>query len=230
MTNHPPDSTARTAGALLLLTAVATVLSVVARLSADADQPTLAESLAAIADSRWFYGIGGAARFVSGVTLLAAAWFLLRTWIIRERLATPLVPALLGVSGVITGVSGVCAVVLVAAAPEAPGANIAASTETFDYLRWVTGKIGFTAAGVGLIGAALYQWKAGGGLRYISPASAVIGVAMLFIWVDAATVVHPISGAAFFVWLMVIGAMLATGPSRTAFCRNVSLSSFQVAH
>ncbi len=186
-------------------------MSVVARLSADADQDTLAESLAAIADSRWAYGTGGAARLVSGVTLLAAGWFLLRTWIIRERLATPLVPALLGVSGVVTGVSGVFAVVLAASALEAPGAVISGSNETIHYLRWVTGKIGFTFAGLGLIGAALYQWKAGGGLRYISPASAIIGIAMLFIWVDAATIVHPISGAAFFVWLAVVGVMLATG-------------------
>ena len=209
--SRPKDSAARTAGALLLLTAVATVVSVVARLSADADQATLGESLAAIADSRWSYGIGGAARLVSGLTLIAAGWFLLRTWIIRERLATPLVPALLGVSGVVTGLSGVFAVVLAASAPEAPGAVISGSTETIHYLRWLTGKIGFTVAGLALIGAAMYQWKAGGGLRFISPASAVIGIAMLFIWVDSATVVHPISGAAFFVWLAVVGLMLATG-------------------
>ena len=211
MTSQMMNSPARTAGALLLLTAAATVVSVMARLSADADQPTLTESLGAIADSRWSYGVGGAARLVSGFTLLAAAWFLLRTWIIRERLATPIVPALLGVSGVITGVSGVCAVVLAALAPEAQGAVISGSIETTHYLRWLTGKIGFTAAGVGLIGAARYQWKAGGGLRYISPPSAIIGVAMLFIWVDAATIVHPISGAAFFVWLAVVGLMLTTG-------------------
>ena len=211
MTSQLMNSPARTAGALLLLTAGATVVSVMARLSADADQPTLTESLAAIADSRWLYGIGGAARLVSGLTLLAAAWFLLRTWIIRERLATPIVPALLGVSGVVTGLSGVCAVVLAASAPEAQGAVISGPIETTDYLRWLTGKIGFTAAGLALIGATRYQWKAGGGLRYISPASAVIGIAMLFIWVDAATIVHPISGAAFFVWLAVVGLMLATG-------------------
>ena len=117
MTSQLMDSPARTAGALLLLTAAATVVSVVARLSADADQPTLTESLAAIADSRWSYGIGGAARFVSGLTLIAAAVFLLRTWIMRERLATRLVPALLGVSGVVTGLSGVFAVVLACIGP-----------------------------------------------------------------------------------------------------------------
>ena len=221
MTGQLMDPSARKAGALLLLTAGATVVSVVARTSADADQATLAESLAAIADSRWFYGVGGAARFVSGVTLLAAACFLVRTWIIRERLATPIVPALLGVSGVVTGLSGVCAVVLAVSAPETPGAVISGSTETIHYLRWLTGKIGFTAAGLGLIVAVRYQWKASGGLRLISPASAVIGVAMLFIWVDAATVIHPISGAAFFVWLAVVGAMLATGRVERRFSAYV---------
>ena len=221
--SRPKDSTARKAGALLLLTAVATVVSVMARISADADQETLTESLAAIAESRWFYAIGGAARLASGVTLLAAACFLLRTWIIRERLATPIVPVLLGVSGVVTGLSGVCAVVLAASAPEPPGAVISGSTETIHYLRWLTGKIGFTAAGLALIGAARYQWKAGGGLKLISPASAVIGVAMLFIWVDAATVIHPISGAAFFVWLAVVGVLLATGRVERRFAATATL-------
>ena len=225
MTIQLMDSSARKAGALLLLTAAATVVSVMARLSADADQATLAESLAAIADSRWSYGVGGAARLVSSVTLIAAAWFLLRTWIIRERLATPIVPALLGVSGVVTGLSGVCAVVLAASAPEAPGAVISGSTETIHYLRWLTGKIGFTAAGLALIGAARYQWKAGGGLKLISPASAIIGLVMLFIWVDAATVLHPISGAAFFVWLAVVGVMLATGRVERRFAATHSSPS-----
>ncbi len=225
MTIQLMDPSARKAGALLLLTAGATVVSVMARISADADQATLAESLAAIADSRWSYGVGGAARFVSGVTLIAAAWFLLRTWIIRERLATPIVPALLGVSGVVTGLSGVCAVVLAASAPEAPGAVISGSTETIHYLRWLTGKIGFTVAGLALIGASRYQWKAGGGLKLISPASVVIGIAMLLIWVDAATVLHPISGAAFFVWLAVVGVMLATGRVERRFSATHSSPS-----
>ena len=43
---------ARKAGALLILTAAASLVAVGARVSADADQPTLAESLAAISESR----------------------------------------------------------------------------------------------------------------------------------------------------------------------------------
>ena len=56
-----------------------------------------------------------------------------------------------------------------------------------------------------------YQWKAGGPLRYIAIASAVIGIAMQFIWLDAATVMHIISGVTVFFWLIAVGVMLATG-------------------
>ena len=112
------DPAARIAGALLVLTAVITAISALGRVAADADQPTLAETLSAISLKSGLYGLGGAARFVAGVTLVAAAWYLLRTWIIRERLDTPLVPTLFAVSGAFTIVSGVCAVILAVSAPD----------------------------------------------------------------------------------------------------------------
>ena len=215
MVGSQPDSAARMAGILLLLTALATVVSVVTRVSANADYPTLAESLAAISESRWLYGIGGAARLVSGLALIGAALLLSRTWIIRRRLGTPLVPALFGASGAFTAVSGACAAALAIAGPSAAEIasldSISGSIDATASLRWITGKIGFAAAGLALIVAARYQWKVGGNLRRISPASALIGVAMQFIWIDAATGVHPVIGALFFVWLVAIGLMLSTG-------------------
>ncbi|MDE2787139.1 MAG: hypothetical protein OXL37_10795 [Chloroflexota bacterium] len=45
----------------------------------------------------------------------------------------------------------------------------------------------------------------------MAPGSVVLGVAMQFIWLDAASIVHPIVGGLFFLWLLVIGTMLATG-------------------
>ena len=200
---------------LLLLTAGASAVSVVSRLSANADYPTLVESLAAISESRGLYGMGGVGRLVSGLTLIGGAWFLSRTWIIRERLGTPLVPVLFGFSGVFTAVSGVCAAALAVSAPSATDIaaldSIGGSIDTIASLRWLTGKIGFAAAGLALIVAARCQWKAGGGLRVVSPISAAIGTAMQFVWIDAATKLHPISGAFFFIWLVVIGVMLRTG-------------------
>ena len=200
------DPAARIAGALLVLTAVITAISALGRFAADADQPTLAETLSAISLKSGLYGLGGAARFVAGVTLVAAAWYLLRTWIIRERLDTPLVPTLFAVSGAFTIVSGACAVILAVSAPD-----VSPLIESSAFLRWLTGKIGFAIAGLALVVAARYQWKVGGPLRYIAAMSAIIGVAMQFIWIDAATMVHPIVGAAFFVWLLAVGTMLFSG-------------------
>ena len=209
------DSAASRAGLLLLLTAAANAIMVYARLAADADQSTLLESMRVIAANKAMYSLGGTARLISGITLIAGAWFLLRTWVVRERFGTPVVPYLFLASGAFTAVSGVSALALFVAAPAASEAaalsSIDSSTETVAYLRWFTGKLGFAAAGMALMVAAQRQWKAGGAIRRVAPASAVIGIAMQLIWVDAATIVHRISGAAFFVWLIVIGAMLVSG-------------------
>ena len=219
------DRSARMAGVLLILTAGATVAAVAGRVAADADQPTLSESMMAIALDRWLYLAGGVARLVSGITLIAAAWLLLRTWIIRERLGTPLVPVLFVASGLFTVVSGLCAVGLAASAPGAEETDAildysrAGSVMVMADLRWLTGKIGFAAAGLALTVAARYQWRAGETLRSIAPVSAVLGLVMMLIWIDAATLLHRITGPAFLVWLIVIGGMLLTGRVERHFAR-----------
>ena len=188
---------------------------VFARLAADADQPDLLESIRAIAANKAIYAASGAARLVSGLALIAAAWFLWRTWIVRERFGTPLVPLLLAVSGAFTAVSGVCALVLAASAPAASEAAalsvVDASTEAIANVRWITGKLGFAAAGLALLAAAQRQWKVGGAIRRIAPGSVALGIAMQFIWIDAATIIHRISGIAFVLWLVAIALMLLTG-------------------
>ena len=213
----PIRSAARRAGLLLIATAVASILMVFARVTADADQPTLVESLSAIAENRTMYATSAAARIVSGITLFAAGLFLLRTWIIRQRLATPLVPYLMGVSGAVTALSGICALFLAFSASAGSDVTVSGSIETMDLLRWLTGKIGFAIAGLAILVAARYQWNVGGTLRKIAPASAVTGLVMQFIWIDAPTVMHPIVGVAFMAWLLVVGAMLATGRTERLF-------------
>ena len=219
--NQPGDAAARNAGLLLIATAVITLAAVAGRVMADADQPTLVESLSAIAESRLAYGIGGAARLVSGITLVAGAWFLSSTWIIRQHRATALVPWLFGASGLITALSGICSVVLaVIATSPAEASALAESTE---FLRWTTGKLGFTLAGMALLAAARYQWLAGGALRFIAPLSVIIGAAMLLIWLDALTPVHRVSGVAFVLWLVAVGFMLISGRVERLFiARSVS--------
>lgn len=211
---QPRDPAARTAGWLLLVTAIATVVAVVGRVSAT-DLTALAQSLAAIGANSEQFGIGGAARFISGLTLLAGACFLLRTWIMRQRLGSRLVPVLLGISGVATALSGACGVALAIAVPESSNvddlASVAPTTILALNLYWITGKIGFSLAGLGLIAAAYRQWCVGGFLRPIAPVSAIIGGAMQLIWADATIGIHYITGPAFVLWLVAIGVMLVTG-------------------
>ena len=78
-------------------------------------------------------------------------------------------------------------------------------------LRWISGKIGFTLAGLALVATSARQWRVGGALRRLAPPTALIGAAMQLIWVDAATIVHRFSGPLFMVWLALIGFMLASG-------------------
>ena len=227
ISNTARDLDARRAGLLLIITALVTVLAVFGRVSAGADQPTLQESLIAISDNALLYSFGGVARVVSGVTLILGAWYLLRTWIIRERLGTPIVPWSFLASGLFTLISGVCSATLAMVSGSAVGDGVAISgfVESVDDARWITGKIGFTLAGLGLIIAARYQWQVGSALRYVAPVSLVVGIAMLFIWVDAATILHPITGAGFFMWLLIVGFMLSTGRVERYFAEMYSLSS-----
>ena len=209
---HTPRAYAKRAGALLLLAAATNGVMVLTRVIADADQPTLAESLAAIAENRAVYGMTGAARLLSGVLLAAAAWFLWRTWAAPSRLRTPPAPILFAASGALTAVSGACALILAASAPgtaeaAATGA-VEAQTEMAAYLRWLTGKLGFTAAGIGLAAVAINRPPPGDPMRRLPWALLAIGVSMQLIWVDSATLLHRLTGAAFFAWLLATGIML----------------------
>ena len=89
--------------------------------------------------------------------------------------------------------------------------SVPSSVEAAFELRWIAGKIGFAVAGAALVVAARYQWRAGFALRKIAPVSAALGIAMQFIWLDSATLVHPVVGTGFFLWLAAVGSMLATG-------------------
>ena len=209
------DAATQRAGWLLLATAAATAVAVAGRVAAGADLPTLAESLAAIGRHRGRYGAGGAARLVSGITLVAGAWCLWHTRFMRRRPGTLPVPVFLAVSGLFTAVSGASALALARMAPEpAAAAGVAAqggAEAMVAELRWISGKLGFTLAGLALAANAVRQWRIGATLRRLAPATALVGASMQLIWVDAATVVHRFTGPLFVAWLALIGFMLASG-------------------
>ena len=201
----------RTAGIFLLLTALATAISVPARLAADADLPTLDESLAAIGAAKVAYGTGGAARMIGGLTLVAAAiplWRWLRDY---NAVASGAAALFFVASGLASMVSGAAALALAVAAPTdlMPPELVVLPEEDLAFaVRWLAGTLGFTLAGLALVALGPVQWQMGGLLRITAVVDVVLGVAMLFIWVDAATVVHRITGVAFLIWLIVVGLWL----------------------
>ena len=216
----------RLAGGFLVATAAVTAFMVWARLAADADHPTVAAVLSGISDSPGWYGLSGGARLLSGLTLIVAAWCLCNTWIIKQRLGTPMVPWLLGVSGGFTAVSGLAALLLgmsvPALLPFALDREVSVLLDGVLDVRWITGKIGFALAGLALIVASRYQWKVGGALRRVAPGSAIVGIAMQVIWLASATPVHPVVGGGFLLWLMAVGTMLLTGRTEQLFVKMLA--------
>ena len=238
-------STCRAAGIFLLLTALATAISVLARLAADADATPLTDALAqsqslaaveiarlevreklsAIGSASVAYGTGGVARLVGGLTLLAAGLYLKRAMGSVFPQVMAMVAVLLAASGIASAVSGGAAIALAAMA-EVPGPSRTytfgiempwayGGEQTLFWIRWFAGALGFALAGLALVAMAPAQWRMGGILRVTAVVDAVLGVAMLFIWVDAATVVHRVTGIAFLIWLIVVGLWLVVPRLRT---------------
>ena len=246
----------RAAGILLLLTALATAISVTARVSAGADDTPFTDSVAlrlsldtaeiarleakeklhAIGSASIMYGAGGVARLLGGLTLMAAGFYLWRCMGAANPSAMAVVAVLFGASGMASAASGVAAIGLAVLAPEPQTVTVLTSGESGwarlaqpgesgaqtarqlpdvsvieDALfaaRWFAGSLGFALAGLALVALAPVQWRMGGILRAAAVVGAVLGVAMLLIWVDAATVMHRITGVAFLIWLIIVGLWL----------------------
>ncbi len=197
------------AAMLLVATALLTLLSVFWRGVASADEPTLAASLAAIAENRGPYLAAGATRLAAGTTLLLGALCLGRT-----GAAPGWVVPLLVLSGLLTLLSGAFAVVLglaFAGIDPAGGDALAPWAAPVEGVRWFTGSGGFAAAGLALIAIAAVQKRWPAVPLLLAVATAGIGVSMQLIWIEAATAVHRVSGIAFLLWLTLAGVGLLGG-------------------
>lgn len=211
-------SSTRAAGILLLLTAVATAVSVMTRLGGSmeplADSPV---QLPVILDSVQ-YVVAGAARALSGLLLVAAAVFLRLALRRGQPVAAGIATTVLEISGTATAISGAAMLALVGGLPQASDSTATLVAwdapgwvEPVDGMRWIAGTVGFFLAGLGLIALGPVQWRVGGALKVGAVAGVVIGIGMLLIWVDAATVMHRVSGIAFLIWLIVSGVWLTLG-------------------
>jgi len=211
-------TTIRISGLLLLITAIATAVSVMTRLNSSMEPLEGSPIPLPIILDTSQYVIAGAARTLSGLALLAAAVYLWIALRVGQPRAVAIAATLLALSGAATAISGAAMLVLAAGIPQAADDSatlvawgVPGWLEPVDAVRWIAGKIGFTLAGLGLIALGPVQWRMGRLLKISAVADVIIGVAMLFIWVDAATVMHRVSGIAFLLWLIVSGVWLTLG-------------------
>lgn len=64
-------------------------------------------------------------------------------------------------------------------------------------------------------------------MRRVAPVTAIIGIALQLIWIDAIMMLHTVTGAAFLVWLVVIGTMMFTGRVERHFVAFLASASPQ---
>ena len=183
------------------------------------DSPATQENIAKLRDRGAFIIGPAAGRLASGLTLIAAAWYLSRIPAGIRVPTTPLAAGLLSGSGACTAVSGayamLMAVVVRDVADSGALAAAAVSLEATARLRPLFGALGFALAGGALIVMAPSQWRLEGAWKRLAPASAVLGIAMQFIWIDAATVLHAVTGVAFTLWLVTVGVLLWKGQAES---------------
>ena len=99
------------------------------------------------------------------------------------------------------------------------------SAELVAELRWISGKIGFTLAGLAFLATAVRQWQVGGTWRRLALLSGMIGVAMQLIWMEGASGLHRVTGPLFLVWLVLIGFLLVSGRVERRFAGRVARGS-----
>ena len=85
-----------------------------------------------------------------------------------------------------------------------------ADPEQYYYYRDLARNIGNSLIGLALILLGPTQWRSGGIMKPLALSGTIIGVALILVWWDAATMLHRASSAGFIIWLVVTAVVLVT--------------------
>ncbi len=195
-----------TAGSLLIFSAIAAAAMVWTRLQADIDQPTFEETLAAIDQNTLWYTWHGMARTFFGALLIAVAGFIRPAMFLARGWQLRLSSVFLSLGGIAMIISGVLAVFIVAVYWVDTY-----DLESFDHYREITGSIGNTLIGLAIVLLSVVQWRLGGFMKPVALLALFVGIGMILVWLDAATIFHRISGTGFLVWLLATALVLIAG-------------------
>ena len=196
-------------GFLLLLTAIAAPAMVWTRLESNTDQPTFEETFRASDQNSTWFNWHGTARIWFGAMLSNSQYFIGTALASGRGFGSGLAKACLALGGIAFIATGVITTLLPSLIVF-DAALGSADPDQYYYYRGLAGNIGNSLIGLALILLGPTQWRSGGMMKPLALSGTIIGVALILVWWDAATMLHRASSAGFIIWLVVTALVLIT--------------------
>ena len=212
----PHRTSERIAALLLILYGIAQIITIVARIASSTDQPDALSSIAMISANHSWYIASKIANLIAAFLLLAASVFIFQVFRPSDRTLALLTALLLATAGIFWLHSSLAGMAL-AETYGAPLPETAVLSENvrqsaffaIEPVRAIAGRVGFTAAALGLASWSALIVFAGPLPRWLGWAGWATAIAMLFIWNPEAVAMHRLGGGALLIWLLVVAALLA---------------------
>lgn len=206
----------RMAAALLVLYGIAQIVTIVTRIASGADQPDTLGSISMISANHTWYLASKIANLVAAFLLLAAAILIFQVFRSCDRTLSLLSAVLLGTAGIFWLYSSLAGLALAEIYGGAVQdiALLGSGGQPFAFqaiepVRATAGRVGFTAAALGLAALSSLFVVASPLPRWLGWAGWAIAIAMLFIWDPDAAVMHRLGGGVLLLWLLVVAGLLA---------------------
>ena len=206
----------RLTAALLVLYCVAQVVTVITRIASGADQPDAFSSMVMISANHPWYLASKIANLVAAFLLLAASALIFQVFRAHDRTLSLLTAVLLGAAGIFWLHSSLAGLALadIYGSPARETAVLSSNMQQFAFfaiepVRAIAGRVGFTAAALGLAAWSAIFAFAKPLPWWLGWAGWVAAIAMLFIWDPEASAMHRLGGGALLLWLLMVAGLLA---------------------
>ena len=208
---------------LLVLYCIAQVVTIVTRISSGTDQPDEVRSIAMISLNHSWYLASKIANLVAAFLLLAAGVFIYQVFSAHDRTLSLLAAALLGTAAIFWTFSSLAGLALadIYGEPVPETAVLTSNVQPLAFyaiepVRAIAGRVGFTAAALGLAALSALIVFARPLPRWLGWAGWATAIAMLFIWDPGASAMHRLGGAALLLWFLALaGFLLWKGSGQT---------------
>ena len=200
---------------LLLLYSIAQIVTIVTRIASGADQPDALGSIVMISANHSWYLASKIANLFAAFLLLAAAVPIYQVFRSHDRTMPLLTAVFLGTAGVFWLYSSLAGLALaeIYGAPVPETAVLTSNMQEVAFfaiepVRAIAGRVGFTAAALGVAALSALFVFARPLPRWLGWAGWVTAIAMFFIWDPGASALHRLGGGALLLWLLVVAGLI----------------------